>query len=90
MHRGGRGQRLEYELLYDGADEDQPHLMGLIDPEKLDSHPYDDQKSGSKAQKIGQKPQKIAPSLGQVRPKSGQVWVGKMVLKPIIIRLLAI
>lgn len=35
-HRGGRGQSFEYELLYDDQDLDQQkHLMGLIDIEKL-------------------------------------------------------
>ena len=75
VHRGGRGQRIEYELQYDGSDEDQPHLMGLIDPEKLQYDPeklaYDDQKIGQKMQKTEQKPQKIAPSQGQDRPKIG-------------------
>ncbi len=61
VHRGGRGQRIDYELLYDGSDDQQPHLMGLIDPEKLR---YDEQK-------IGQKHEKTAPSQGQVSPKIG-------------------
>lgn len=38
-HRGTRGSRYVYELLYDGEGvEDQPFLMGLIDPAKL-KHP---------------------------------------------------
>jgi len=61
VHRGGHGQSIEYELLYDGADDEQPHLMGLIDPEKLR---YDEQKAG-------RKPEKTAPSQGQVSPKTG-------------------
>ncbi len=60
VHRGGRGQCIEYELLYDGVGDDQPHLMGLIDLEKLH---YD-------VEKIGQKQEKAAPSQGQDRPKS--------------------
>ncbi|MFV0477648.1 MAG: CHC2 zinc finger domain-containing protein [Parahaliea sp.] len=60
VHRGGRGQHLVYELLFDGSDDDQPQLMGLIDPEKLG---YDAQKSGVKARKS-------APSQAQVSPKS--------------------
>ena len=35
IHREGRGQRYEYELLYDQADGDGQHLMGLIDVESL-------------------------------------------------------
>ncbi len=61
VHRGGRGQSIDYELLYDGADDQEPHLMGLIDLEKLR---YDEQKAGRKAQKT-------APSQGQVSPKIG-------------------
>ena len=61
VHRGGRGQCIEYELLYDGSDDDQPHLMGLIDPKILR---YDNEK-------IGQKGKKTAPSQGQVSPKIG-------------------
>lgn len=60
VHKGGRGQCIEYELLYDGQDDDRPHLMGLIDVEQLR---YDSEKSGSK-------PIKAAPSQGQDRPKS--------------------
>jgi hypothetical protein len=60
VHRGGRGHSIVYELLYDGELNDNKHLMGLIDVEKLK---YDEEKSGSK-------PQKTAPSQGQVRPKS--------------------
>lgn len=60
VHRGGRGQSLVYELLYDGDLNDGKHLMGLIDVERLS---YDSEKSG-------QIEQKSAPSQGQVRPKS--------------------
>ena len=61
IHRGGRGQSIVYELLYDGDLDHKKHLMGLIDPEKLQ---YDEKKSG-------QNGQKTAPSQGQVSPKSG-------------------
>jgi hypothetical protein len=61
VHRGGRGHSIVYELLYDGDLDNQKHLMGLIDVEKLS---YDEKKSGVN-------PQKTAPSQGQVRPKSG-------------------
>jgi DNA primase catalytic core len=61
IHRGGRGQSLVYELLYDGDLNDNKHLMGLIDPETLQ---YDENKLGVNAQKT-------APSQGQVSPKLG-------------------
>jgi DNA primase catalytic core len=60
VHRGGRGQSIVYELLYDGDLANRKHLMGLIDPQALN---YDDEKSG-------QSEQKTAPSQGQVRLKS--------------------
>jgi DNA primase len=62
VHRGGRGQSLVYELLYDGdPEQNNKHLMGLINPENLG---YDEKKSGQKAEKT-------APSQGQVSPKLG-------------------
>jgi hypothetical protein len=67
VHRGGRGQCIEYELLYDGQDDERPHLMGLIDVETLR---YD-------VGKAGVKPQKTAPSQGQDRPKSAPSQGGK-------------
>jgi len=61
VHRGGRGQLMEYELLYNGSIEDEyPQLMGLIDLEKLTCD----------AKKSGSKQSKSVPSLGQVCPKS--------------------
>ena len=50
IHRGGRGQSIVYELLYDGDLAEQRHLMGLIDVEKLG---YDAKKSGIKAKRLG-------------------------------------
>ncbi len=84
IHRGGRGQSIVYELLYDGDLDHKKHLMGLIDPEKLQvapAHPcardtstsctsYDEKKSG-------QNGQKTAPSQGQVSPKSGDSQGGE-------------
>jgi DNA primase catalytic core len=51
VHRGGRGQSFEYELLYDGAGE-QPHLSGLIDVEAL-RQAYDAQRSGQELVRSG-------------------------------------
>jgi DNA primase len=52
VHRGGRGQSFEYELLYDGAaQETGPHVSGLIDVEALrqacGAQHYDAERSGS-------------------------------------------
>ena len=54
VHRGGRGQSFEYELLYDGAAEETgPHVSGLIDVEALrqacGAQHYDGERSGSEA-----------------------------------------
>ena len=62
VHGGGRGQHLQYELLYDGGDAGK-HLCGLIDPAELDkAHGYD-------SRKLGQGTSKLASSLGQVAPE---------------------
>ncbi len=65
IHRGGRGQSIVYELLYDGDLDSSKHLMGLIDVEKLG---YDAKKSGQKADLSGSsRPQvgaKSAPGRG--------------------------
>jgi DNA primase catalytic core len=45
IHRGGRGQSFEYELLYDGAAHgEHAHVSGLIDIEALST--YDAERSG--------------------------------------------
>ena len=62
VHRGGRGQHIVYELLFDGVDDEKTQLMGLIDTKKL----------GYDAQKLGQKKEKLAPSQAQVSAKSDQ------------------
>jgi hypothetical protein len=57
VHRGGRGQSFEYELLYDGpADGTAHHLSGLIDMEVLRAaqrHDYNAQRSGLEAHRSG-------------------------------------
>ncbi|MEJ0037679.1 MAG: CHC2 zinc finger domain-containing protein [Gammaproteobacteria bacterium] len=46
IHRGGRGQSFEYELVFDGkASSDAPHASGLIDIEAL-KRDYDGARSG--------------------------------------------
>lgn len=53
VHRGGRGQSFEYELLYDGrGDADVRHASGLIDVAALSAE-YDAQRSGSCAPQSG-------------------------------------
>lgn len=53
VHRGGRGQSFEYELLFDGrADGDERHASGLIDVAALSAE-YDAQRSGQNAAQSG-------------------------------------
>jgi DNA primase len=75
VHRGGRGQLLEYELLYNGnMEENQALLMGLIDAEKLQTYTYDEKKLGLNGTTLGSSQAQVRPKLGpsqaQVRPKS--------------------
>ena len=60
VHRGGRGQSFEYELLYDGVSDEARHLSGLIDVEVLrtapaqrSAYPYDAEQSGVNAHRSG-------------------------------------
>jgi len=66
VHRGGRGQSFVYELLFDGdAQQDHPHLSGLIDVAALrTSYDYDEKKSGQNVNRSGS-------SRPQVGAKSG-------------------
>ena len=65
VHRGGRGQSFEYELLYDGAAHaDAAHISGLIDVEAL-RRAYDAERSGSPEARS-------APGRGEVGVPSGR------------------
>jgi DNA primase catalytic core len=62
VHRGGRGQSFEYELLFDGeTNTDAPHASGLIDIDTLTRN-YDAERSGCGA-----------PQSGSGRPSVGTV-----------------
>jgi len=65
VHRGGRGQSMVYELVFERqGDSGKPVLPGLIEIEKLTGYGYDAKKSGLEGEKSG-------PSLRQVRGVSG-------------------
>jgi len=54
VHRGGRGQSFEYELLYDGQGKDgTPFLAGLIDVEAIGRSSYDGHLAGSEGNLAG-------------------------------------
>jgi DNA primase catalytic core len=62
VHRGGRGQSFEYELLYQGEGEQgEPFLMGLIDPERLR---YDAERSGLEGPRSGVGQALVSPRSG--------------------------
>jgi DNA primase len=63
IHRGGRGQSFEYELLYDGDTRGAAHVSGLIDIEALGN--YGAERSGS-----------CGPQSGQSRGLVGTVSAG--------------
>jgi DNA primase catalytic core len=58
IHRGGRGQSFEYELLFDGgaaqggSKSETPHVSGLIDVEAL-QHDYDAERSALEGERSG-------------------------------------
>jgi DNA primase catalytic core len=65
MHRGGRGQSMVYELVFERRDDSEKSVMpGLIEIKKLTSYSYDTKKSGLTGEKSGS-------SLPQVRGVSG-------------------
>ena len=70
VHRGGRGQSIEYELLYDAEQATDNHLMGLINTSTLH---YDGEKLGVDQQKSEINNKKLVPSQGQVSSKSDSV-----------------
>ena len=54
VHRGGRGQLFEYELLYNVSSAfNQPLLPGLVDVSHLKKTPYDDTSLGQNVHKLG-------------------------------------
>ncbi len=73
VHRGGRGQQMVYELLYEPQrGEHMARLSGLIDPAKLVGHRYDGNRSGFLGEKSGpSRPQVGGMSGGGRGPENG-------------------
>jgi DNA primase catalytic core len=71
VHRGGRGQSFEYELLYDGGGGDgKPFLMGLVDPARLTTlqgQQYDSEFEGSGGEVEGGVTPRLPPDESLVR-----------------------
>ncbi|MBV9482823.1 MAG: toprim domain-containing protein, partial [Acidobacteria bacterium] len=78
IHGGSRGHLLRYELMYDGVEDNEPRLAGLLEPEKLDN---DVCKLGVGNSKLVESERKLGPSRGQVAPKLGSSWGSEMGLK---------
>jgi DNA primase catalytic core len=72
VHRGGRGQSFEYELLYDGAAQHSgPHVSGLIDVEIL-RRAYDVERSALDVARSGHGRGPVGTQSGSSRvPDSG-------------------
>jgi DNA primase catalytic core len=65
VHRGGRGQSMVYELVFERRDDNEKSVLpGLIEIKKLTGYSYDTKKSGLDGKKSGS-------SLAQVRGVSG-------------------
>jgi DNA primase len=61
-----------YELAWDGQSEHEPHLPGLIDPDKLDGEPgcdYDANRSGQNADRAGAGRRGVGGRSGRGRPR---------------------
>jgi len=68
VHRGGRGQSFEYELLFDGeTNTDAPHASGLIDTDTL-TRDYDAERSGGCAPQSGPGRPSVGPLSAEDRP----------------------
>ena len=68
VHRGGRGQSFEYELLFDGpADGITPHASGLIDVDTL-TRDYDAERSGCGTSQSGSSRPSVGTLSAEDRP----------------------
>jgi hypothetical protein len=68
VHRGGRGQSFEYELLFDGeTNTDAPHASGLIDIDTL-TRDYDAERSGCCAPQSESSRPSVGTLSGEDRP----------------------
>lgn len=86
VHRGGRGQSFEYELLYDRRGKDgNRFVVGLIDAAQLRDM-YDPKKSGQNAGWSGSNGEKSGGGRPQVAPKSGGCRVGEISVNALPIR----
>ena len=68
IHRGGRGQSLVYELLYNGEGQaGHPFVLGLSDPAQLPTRTYDTNRSGFAEAWAGASRPHVGPKSGDGR-----------------------
>ncbi len=77
--RGQHGAHV-YELAWDGASEGEARLPGLIDPDQLDAHDYDRDRSGAKTDRSGPG---VDRSAGGRPPVGGRSAGGRPALKAV-------
>jgi len=88
VHRGERGQRFEYELLYDGEGQDgSSFLMGLINVAQLEAQPNNNEVTNKIASTVKSSRGKVdeiaPPSRPQNGPNAGDARHDKSSLKTI-------
>ncbi len=77
VHRGGRGQRFVYELLYDGQGKDgRPFVPGLIDVEQLKRRDDDANRSGQNGQRSGSGRPEVVGQSGAGRGEQNNETLG--------------
>ncbi|GJH14838.1 hypothetical protein CBA19CS11_38390 [Caballeronia novacaledonica] len=79
IHGGSRGHWMQYELMYEGAADDEVRLAGLIDVEMLDN---DERKLGSADSRLGSSCPQVGAKLdqrNQARIHVGQGFDGSQV-----------
>lgn len=77
VHRGGRGQSFVYELLFErSASDDRPVLPGLIDPEDLQKHSYEEKNTGPEDQFAGATRGQNGGLAGSARPAQTPMMTG--------------
>jgi DNA primase len=77
--RGPRGAHV-YELAWDGEQEGEARLPGLIDPDQLDTHDYDRERSGSAGDRSGPGTDRSGGGRPPVGARSGR---GRAALKAV-------
>jgi DNA primase catalytic core len=77
VHRGGRGQSFVYELMFErSGKDDRPVMPGLIDPEQLRKHVYEEKNAGLEGQFAGSTRGQNGGIAGEARPAQKPITTG--------------